>query len=97
MRNLYYIIIALFLFFGFEVNGFAQSNSSTALISHKIYETPETWKLSRAVANTFWDLDLFNYPRVAAQGYIMDLSYNLFSGTAFTIGDFKTRVVGTGV
>ncbi len=60
MRKLYYIVITLFLFFGFEVNGFAQSNSYKALISHIIYETPETWKLSRGFANSFWDVDIFN-------------------------------------
>ena len=95
MRKLYYIVITLFLFFGFEVNGFAQSNSYTALISHIIYTSPETWKMSRTVANSFWDLDLFNYPRIAAQDYIMDPSYDLYSGTTLIIDPSWNRMVYT--
>ena len=95
MRKLYYIVITLFLFFGFEVNGFAQSNSYTALISHIIYTSPETWKMSRTVANSFWDLDLFNYPRIADQDYIMDPSYDLYSGTTFIIDPSWNRMVYT--
>ncbi len=95
MRNLSCFLIILFLLIGVVTTVHTQSVSDKALISHKIYDNPETWKLSRGFANSYWGLDVFNYPRVGTQGYIMDPSYNLYSGTFFAIDPSWNRMIYT--
>lgn len=71
----------------------AQSESEYALIRRPVFQNPMIWKLTKDVTNTYWDIDLFGFPRAAAQSYIMTPSYDLWSGVAFSLDRDWCRTV----
>jgi hypothetical protein len=91
-RNHLVITLLLVVATSCEV-GLAQSQSEYALIREPVFQNPLIWKLTRSVANSYWDIDLFSSPRSSAQSYIMSPSYELYTGVAFNLDYAWNRIL----
>lgn len=91
-RNRLAVTILLLLAAFYEL-GLTQSQSEYALIRRQVFGNPVIWKLTRSVTNTYWDIDLFSYPRAGANSYIMTPWYELYSGVTFKLDHSWNRIV----
>ncbi|MDH4222306.1 MAG: hypothetical protein OEV55_02075 [candidate division Zixibacteria bacterium] len=93
IKKLSLICLFLTVSLGFYNNGHSQPPSEYALIPVPVQENPEIWKMTKSEALQAFETQLFINPLSASQSYIMDASYNLYSGMLFELDHGWNRII----
>lgn len=93
IRKISAVLIILIVSLGFYVEGFSQSPSQYALIRRPVLENPLIWKMTKSEAWAQFGSQLIINSVSAAQSYIMNPSYYLYSGMAFELDHGWNRML----